>query len=176
MDNYSDNEVAKIIQYNKITDKIVSDILSICKPEESIIVTEGFSFSSNGDIIDLVTYATILRNKLINLPFNNFIIKSPSTLKLDTCKITYKPLEKQIGGKNPRTEYIYKSDIGMAGGNFKKHDMLKSVMDNVNITCEIKESLSYHISELYKMKAIPKPIDDIIDALLLIYTEILEKY
>lgn len=173
-EGYSDSEVAKIIQYNKITTMIVADILKHCKPEQTKIITEGYSYSSSNtsSLLDLVCYATLLRNKLISLPFNEFIVKAPSTLKLETCQMTYDPIIKIIGGKNPREERIYKNKIGISGGNFKKPDMIEAVFDCDYITdCAIKKSLLPYRKDLFKMKAIPKPIDDMIDALLLARTE-----
>lgn len=174
-DNYSDTEIAKIIQYNKITDMMVKDILKHCKPEESTIVTEGYSFSSSNtsSLIDLICFATLLRNKLINLPFCNFVIKSPSTLKMECCMSTYKPLEKHIGGKKPRIEYIYKNNIGIAGGRFTKHEMFQAAYDNSALDIHILKILDFHKVDIMKMKMVPKPIDDIIDAVWLVWTEIL---
>lgn len=176
-DNYSDTEVAKIIQYNKITNMIVHDILQHCVPEETVIVTEGYSFSSSNtsSLIDLICYATLLRNKLISMSFNNFIIKAPSTLKLETCSLTYKPIVKEIGGKNPRKEYIYKNDEGIAGGKFTKREMLKSAFDNEKLNIRITKTLLFVKSELLKMKMIPKPIDDLMDGVWLAWSEILQK-
>jgi hypothetical protein len=176
-DNYSDTEVAKIIQYNKITNMIVYDILQHCVPEETVIVTEGYSFSSSNtsSLIDLICYATLLRNKLISMSFNNFIIKAPSTLKLETCSLTYKPIVKEIGGKNPRVEYIYKNDEGIAGGKFTKREMLKSAFDNEKLNIRITKTLLFVKSELLKMKMIPKPIDDLMDGVWLAWSEILQK-
>ncbi len=175
-DNYSDTEITKIYQYNKITDMMVADILSHCIPEETIIVTEGYSYSSSNtaSLIDLIGYATLFRIKLISLPFNDFIIKPPSKLKLETCMVTYKPIIKEIGGKNPRTEYIYKNKIGIPGGSFQKHQILESIFDNDKIECQVKESLLFHKEELMSMKNLPKPIDDINDSIMLVYTEILQ--
>jgi len=173
-EDYSDTEVAKIIQYNKITNMIVADILKHCKPEETKVITEGYSYSSSNtsSLLDLVCYATLLRNKLISLPFDEFIVKAPSSLKLETCQMTYDPIIKVIGGKNPREEKIYKNRIGISGGNFKKPDMIEAVFDCDYITdCYIKTALLPHRKELFKMKQIPKPIDDVIDALLLAHTE-----
>ena len=174
-DNYSDTEIAKIIQYNKITDMMVHDILSHCVPEETIIITEGYSFSSSNtsSLIDLICFATLLRNKLIALPFNNFIVKSPSTLKMECCKLTYEPIEKKIGGKNPRTEYIYKNDMGIAGGRFTKHEMFKAVFDNIDMDIKMKRILDFHNQDIFKMRNIPKPIDDLFDAVWLAWTEIM---
>lgn len=176
-DNYSDTEVAKIIQYNKITNMIVHDILQHCVPEETVIITEGYSFSSSNtsSLIDLICYATLLRNKLISMAFNNFIIKAPSTLKLETCSLTYNPIVKEIGGKNPRKEYIYKNDEGIAGGKFTKREMLKSAFDNEKLNISITKTLLFVKSELLKMKMIPKPIDDLMDGVWLAWSEILQK-
>lgn len=176
LDNYSDTEIAKIIQYNKITDMMVVDILSHCIPEETIIITEGYSYSSSNtsSLIDLICFATLLRNKLIDLDFNDFIIKSPSTLKVETCKSTYKPREKIIGGKKPRTEYIYKNDEGITGGKFTKREMLKSVFDNINVIIYIKKILDFHYLDIIAMKMVPAPISDLVDAAWLAWTEILK--
>jgi hypothetical protein len=175
LDNYSDTEIAKIIQYNKVTDQMVTDILKHCIPQETKIITEGYSYSSSNtsSLIDLISYATLLRNKLIQLDFNDFIIKSPSTLKLDCCKSTYIPIEKIIGGKKPRIELIYRNDEGIAGGKFTKREMLKSIFDHPNVNVYIQKILDFHIVDLLKMKNIPKPIDDVVDAVWLAWTEIL---
>lgn len=176
LETYSDNEIAKIIQYNKITDMILHDVLKLCKPEETVIITEGYSYSSSNtsSLIDLICYATLLRNKLISLNFNDFIIKPPSTLKLETCAVTYPILEKQIGGKKSRIEYIFKNTIGISGGRFQKHEMLESLLDNTKFNNKIKTSLLFNKEELLTMKSIPKPIDDLVDAVWLVYSEILQ--
>lgn len=176
-DNYSDTEILKLLQYDKITDLIVTDILTHCKPEETIIITEGYSYSSSNtsSLIDLIGYATLLRTKLLKLSLNSFIIKPPSTLKQETCALTYVPKEKVIGGKNPRIEYIYKSNEGISGGKFTKREMYKALDDNTSIDILLKKILSFHRPELLKMKNIPKPIDDIVDAIWLVYSELLKE-
>ena len=154
LDDYSDEQIAKIIMYDNVTDKIVKDILTHCKPEKSIIYTEGFAYSSNaGPLIDLVTYATLLRIKLLKYNFIEFKIIPPSSLKVNTCKKVYKPIEKIIGGKYPRIEYIYKNTIGISGGSFKKPEMLQSLFDS-NIDNQIKTTLLPYKNELLKMKNI----------------------
>ena len=102
--NYSSTEVEKLCKYNYITDIIVNDIQEHCKPEETEIFTEGYSYSSTGDIIDLVTYGAILRNKLITKGFCLNII-APTSLKMNTCKYTYSSS---------------KNNNGISGGRFKK--------------------------------------------------------
>jgi hypothetical protein len=173
---YTETEILKLLQYDKITTQMVTDILSICKPEETIIITEGYSYSSSNtsSLIDLIGFATLLRIKLLKLNLVDFIIKSPSTLKLDTCKYTYQPIEKKIGGKNPRTEYIYKSDERISGGRFTKREMLKSLNDNTNIDIKFKNILDFHVQDVLRMVNIPKPIDDMVDAIFLAWTSMIE--
>lgn len=48
----------------------------------------------------------------------------PSTLKLESCKMTYEPIVKEIGGENPRKEYNWRNKIGISGGNFQKNSYL----------------------------------------------------
>lgn len=174
-DNYSQTEILKLLSYNNITNIIVEDILSVLNEDEiknTIVITEGYSYSSSNtsSLIDLIGYATLLRIKLLKLPINNFIIKAPSTLKIDTCKYTYPAIEKKIGGKNPRTEYIYKSDERIAGGRFTKREMLKALHDNKLIDIKFKRILDFNVLDLLKMKNIPKPIDDMVDAIHLVWT------
>jgi len=172
--NYSDTEIVKLLQYDKVTDMIVKDILSLCKPEETIIVTEGFSYSSNGtSLLDLVAYASLLRNKLLHMPFVDFIIKSPMTLKVETCKMTYPAIIKEIGGKNPRQEFIYKNKLGIAGGRFTKFEMVESMFDNEKIDIKLKKSLLLYKDDLLKAKMIPSPLSDLVDAMFLAYSEII---
>lgn len=170
--NYNDEQIAKIIMYDNITDKIVKDILTHCDPRETIIFTEGYAYSSNaGPLIDLVTYATLLRLKLLKYNFIDFKIIPPSSLKINTCKKVYKPIEKIVGGKNARIEYIYKNNIGIPGGSFKKNEMLGSLFD-CKIDNKIKQTLLPFKVELLQMKNIPAPISDIVDAIWLVYSNI----
>ena len=117
-------------------------------------------------------FCYIIKNLIISSNFNDFIVKSPSTLKLETCKNSYIPIEKQIGGKNARIEYIYKNDEGISGGKFTKREMFKALLDNEHINCKLKTSLLPYRNELVRMKNIPKPIDDVVDAMWLVFTTI----
>ena len=64
--DYSEGELVKLKDYDKISDTIITDILENIDPKKPTkIGIEGYSFSSAaGDIIDLVTFSTILRKKL----------------------------------------------------------------------------------------------------------------
>jgi hypothetical protein len=164
---YSEGEILKNLQYDIIAKKIVEAILTHCKPEESFIAMEGFSYASSNtsSLIDLVALSTLIRYHILQYNFVDLIIKAPSSLKADTCLLTYGPGEKKKPSRN---------DEGIAGGKFKKREMLKAVFDNDKIQCRVKDSLLYHKQELLKAANIPKPIDDIIDSILLVYTEMLK--
>jgi hypothetical protein len=158
--DYSKNEINKITQYNKITDLIIQDIQKHCDIQNTKIITEGFSFSSKGQIIDLVCYAALVRNKLLELGYD-LNIKSPSGLKKDTCITVYGEGENKKPACNTR---------GIAGGKFKKQEMLESLFD-----AKFKSKISQYLLEdkdvLLKMKSIPSPISDIVDALWLARTK-----
>lgn len=168
-ENYSDGELTKLKDYDAITDSIIEDVLDNINPNEPTKVgIEGYSFqSSAGDIIDLVTFSTLLRKKLFDKVSEDIAVLSPSTLKLESCKLTYPPIEKQIGGKNPRTEYIYKNNWGISGGNFKKPEMLRAIIDNDNLSDFWATHLKLSKDDLLAPKNIPKPYEDCNDAYLI---------
>ena len=168
VDSYSDSEINKLMSYDIITNMIIKDIEDNIESDNVIIYIEGYSYSSSvGPLIDLVTFSTLLRRKLLTIT-TNITILAPSTLKLESCKLTYEPIEKKIGGKNPRTEYIWKNKLGIAGGSFSKHDMMDAILENddfkdldyVKVLHENKNSIMF-------TKTIKKPIEDSNDAYLL---------
>lgn len=166
---YSEGELIKLEDYDNITTMIVDDILELIdENQETAIGIEGYSFSSSaGDIIDLVTFSTLLRKKLFKRVSKDITVLSPSTLKLETCKLSYEPIVKKIGGKNPRTEYIYKNDWGIPGGRFKKPQMLKSIIDNKKMNDRWANHCRLVEEDLKSIKTIPKPYEDCNDAYLL---------
>jgi hypothetical protein len=168
--NYSESEIAKMISYDKITTMIIEDINKHIKYDNVCIYLEGYSYSSSaGDIIDLVTFSTLLRRKLLTIS-TNITILAPSTLKLETCKLTYQPIEKHIGGKNPRTEYIWKNTIGISGGSFTKLDMFDAILENKDIVIDDHpyiKTLHENKVSIGFTKNIKKPIEDCNDAYLL---------
>lgn len=167
--DYSEGELIKLKDYDKITDSIISNILELIdhsKPTK--IGIEGYSFSSTaGDIIDLVTFSTLLRKKLFDRVSEDIFVLSPSTLKLESCKLTYKPIEKIIGGKKPRIEYIYKNNMGISGGSFKKPEMLRSIIDNDNMVDFWATHCKLSKDDILSIKTIPKPYEDCNDAYLI---------
>jgi hypothetical protein len=169
--NYSDGEIIKLKDYDLITDNIITDILnSIDINDDTIIGIEGYNFDAKvGNIIDLVTFSTLLRKKLYDRVSKNIKILSPSTLKLEACKLTYEPIIEEIGGRNPRKKYIWKNKIGMPGGKFTKHDMFLSIVENDNMTDRWSKLCRTLKSDIMSMSKVPKPFEDVDDAIILLY-------
>lgn len=162
---HSDQEILKLIEYNELTDRIINDIIkNIDNDDVTKIGIEGYSHSSDvGPLIDLVTFSTLLRNKLYNIT-PDIIVLPPSSLKLAACKLTYPPIEKGVRVK----KYEYRNNEGMSGGSFQKPEMYKALMENTQLQSDpwvmlLKE----HASDILTMNTIPKPIEDMNDAKLL---------
>lgn len=168
-DNYSDGELTKLKDYDLITDNIISDILlRIDLSLETYIGIEGYNFGAQvGDLVDLVTFSTLLRKKLYDRVSKNIVVFSPSTLKLESCKLTYEPIKKEVGKKVKRIEYEFKNPLGISGGKFTKNDMCLAIIDNKKIDDKWFVYLKSIKSEILGGKNIPKPHEDINDAVLL---------
>lgn len=160
--DYSEGELIKLKDYDKITDNIIEDILSNIDVTKSTKVgIEGYSYSSDvGSIIDLVTFSTLLRKKIFDLVTEDIIILSPSTLKLESCKLTYLPIIKEVGGKKPRTEYIWRNNIGISGGSFTKTDIFYSIIDNNNVFDYWSLHCKSVKDDILGISTIPKPYED----------------
>ena len=165
--DYSDGELTKLKDYDKITDNIIKDILeNIDSTKPTKIGIEGFSYSSkNGSIIDLVTFSTLLRKKLFDKVSEDILVISPSTLKLECCKLTYPPINE---GKK-KEKWVYKNNNGISGGSFTKHEILLSIIENKNINDDWSKLCVSLKSEMMGLSLIPKPFEDINDAVCLFY-------
>jgi hypothetical protein len=165
-EDYSEGEITKLKDYDKITDGIIKDILdNIDTSKPTKIGIEGYSFSSTaGDIIDLVTFSTLLRKKLFDEISEDITVLSPSTLKLESCKLTYPPIIKEIGGKKPRQEFIWRNTIGISGGKFTKTDMFMSIVENENWDDYWTKHCKLVKSDVLSVSTIPKPYEDLNDA------------
>lgn len=168
-EDYSEGELTKLKDYDKITDDIIKDILdNIDTSQPTKIGIEGYNFGAQvGDLIDLVTFSTLLRKKLYDQVSKDILVLSPSTLKLESCKLTYPPIIKEIGGKKPRQEFIYRNKIGISGGKFQKPDMYLAIIENENLNDDwYKHCLSVK-GDLTSISTIPKPYEDVNDSYLL---------
>lgn len=172
-DNYSDGELIKLKDYDHVTDMIISDIeKNIDKSIPTKIGIEGFNFGGGpGDLIDLVTFSTLLRKKLWDYISNDIIVISPSTLKQEACKLTYKPVD--IGKKKPKLEW--RNNYGISGGSFTKREIFLSIIENDNFSDEWAMHCKSIKDEILDNKTIKKPYEDVNDSFI-IYKYLYEKF
>lgn len=167
--DYSEGELTKLKDYDKITDGIISDILSnIDSSKPTKIGIEGYSFSSTaGDIIDLVTFSTLLRKKLFDQISEDITVLSPSTLKLESCKLTYTPIVTETGKKVKKVKIEYRNNLGISGGKFTKTDMFMSIVENNEMQDYWTKHCKLVKSDVLGVATIPKPYEDVNDAFLI---------
>jgi hypothetical protein len=173
-ENYSDGEVKKLIAYSYVSNKIVEDALKcIDHNDESIIRIEGYSFGSGaGDIIDLVGIGQSIRIKLIeSIPkIKNIEILAPKRLKTLCCEYAYGKPEQAISEKTgkPLKKWIPSTNNdGIRGGDFTKHEMLKAIKES-NLKSPLTNFYKENYDEIYSLKTIQKPIEDLNDAIWLV--------
>ena len=146
---FSDSEIYKLQRSRQAAFEIVQLIKKYLPAK---IVIEGYSYSSAaGPIIDLVTFGSHLRWLL--LENCSYTILTPTQLKSKSCELAYGLDKKGI----PR------NDEGIAGGKFKKREMVKAMLD-WKPDSGICPYISEFKDELLGLKNIPKPLDDICDA------------
>lgn len=163
--DYSEGELIKLKDYDKISDVIIKDIQeNIDTDKPTKIGIEGYSFSSTaGDIIDLVTFSTILRKKLFDLISEDITVLSPSTLKLESCKLTYVPIN--IGVK--KEKWVYRNNIGISGGSFTKREIFLAIIENNNWSDYWTKHCKLSQKDILGIAKIPKPYEDVNDAFLI---------
>lgn len=164
-EDYMNGEIIKLMDYDKITQQIVDDIKeNINVDEKSLVSVEGFSYGSGvGDLIDLVTFSTLLRKKLFDQVTEDILIVSPSTLKLESCKLTYPPVD--VGKRKPKLKWM--NNDGIAGGHFTKTEMFLAIVENDNLNDDWSKHCKSVKGDILEGKKIPKPYEDVSDAYLL---------
>jgi hypothetical protein len=168
-EDYSEGELTKLKDYDAITDSIIEDILENIDPNlESKIGIEGYNFGAQvGDLIDLVTFSTLLRKKLFDRISEDILVMSPSTLKLESCKLTYKPIIKETGKKKITIKEEWRNNIGMPGGKFTKNDMALSIIENDFLDDFWIKHCKFVKDYLTSVSTIQKPYEDVNDAYLI---------
>ena len=164
-ENYSEGELTKLKDYDKITDLIIKDIEdNIDKSQPTIVGIEGYNFGAQvGDLIDLVAFSTLLRKKLYDYITKDIIVYSPTSLKQESCKLTYPPID--IGKKKPKLEW--RNSFGISGGNFTKREMFLSIVENMDLVDEWGLHCKSVSVEILENKTIKKPYEDVNDAYLI---------
>jgi hypothetical protein len=167
--DYSEGELTKLKDYDKITDQIISDILeNIDESEDTKIGIEGYNFGAQvGDLIDLVAFSTLLRKKLFDLVSEDIWVMSPSTLKLESCKLTYEPIRTEIGKKVIKIKEEFRNKIGIPGGKFTKNDMALAIIENENLNDYWAKHCKLIKEDLTSVSTIQKPYEDVNDAYLI---------
>lgn len=176
-ENYSDGELIKLKDYDKISTMILEDILNnIDLNLPSKVIIEGYSFGSSdqNSLIDLVTFSTLLRKKLYDSISKEIVVLAPTSLKLKSCQLTYKPID--IGIRKPKLEY--RNLDGLKGGDFTKVEIHKALVENDKYKNDKYVKLLRHNNEeIMSNSKIQKPLEDTNDAyiLYLIMLEGIEK-
>lgn len=162
IENYTESEIIKIREFDHITNLILNKIKgNINKKEKTMIAIEGYNYGlkSTNTIIDIVTFSTLLRIKLLSLEnLEKLIIISPSTVKSLACELSYGYTINKNGKKT-----INKNSNGVSGGKFDKKDMMEALI-NIGKNDKLTNLLNKYKDDLLKNKNVPKPWDDIIDA------------
>lgn len=169
---FTDAEVEKLFYYQTISILVVDVIENYCKhPDDTKVVIEGFSYSSKaGNLIDLVTYSTLIRSRLLDRGYE-LIIVPPMSLKQGTAKLVYPKVDVKNRGRDPKLKplkpkYMYLNPDDIPGGKFKKHEMLRAISDS-DFDDDWKKFIDENYSDITEMKSIPAPIADLNDAYLL---------
>lgn len=158
---YSPSEVAKVREYGELAQKIARKVAERQTGSETEwdglegvqVAMEGYSYgSSAGPLIDLVTFGSALRRGIMDLGAKLEIV-SPMSLKVFACTQTYGLDKKGIA----------RNDIGLAGGKFTKHEMYRAVNDG-KASCVLASKVKEWQQEIYGMKNVPKPLDDLFDS------------
>lgn len=165
-DNYSESEFLKLDEFNSITNIIISDIYDNIKKDGFLkIGIEGYSYNSRGPIFDLIEFTTILKYKLMqSIELSNIEIISPLTLKTECCKMVYQPRIETKGKKIIKNILHYENTKGKQATKFDKWDMFNAFIES-DLNIELKEWCKINEKEITKNKEVPKPLDDIIDAI-----------
>ena len=168
-EDYSEGELTKLKDYDAITDQIVKDILSNIDPlKETKIGIEGYNFGAQvGDLIDLVTFSTLLRKKLFDKVSEDIWVMSPSTLKLEACKFSYEPIRKETGIKKIKIVEEYRNKLGIPGGKFQKPDMFRAIVENDKLDDFWSKHCKSVKEEVLAVSTTPKPYEDVDDAYLI---------
>lgn len=153
--DYSIQEMYKLHDFQNIVNTIITDLKSKMTDSPTYVAMEGYSFSSSaGRIIDLVTLGTLIRNAITTNLKCALTVYSPSTLKKETSGLVY--------GWDKKKK-VTRNKIGIAGGSFKKHQMMEALRDS-DIDSPMSKFVREYFDDMYSMKKIPHPVEDLIDA------------
>jgi hypothetical protein len=171
--NYSEGEMIKINDYRAIVNMIIQDIKDNIDPNlPTKIGIEGLSLGSKtGDRSDLCAFSTILRIELFDKISSDILILPPSTLKVESCKMTYPAPIPALGknGKPKKEKLIYRNNDGVAAGGLTKNGIFLCIVENDNFVDKYSMMCKTLKTEIMSLSKIPKPIEDISDSVEIYY-------
>ena len=133
--DYSDEQSWKIANANCLSYTIMNTIAPYID-EESIFAFEGYSYGSKGNsFIDLITYNTFLKSKILRVCQNDIRILAPKSVKKDFT----------------------------GNGNAGKPMMVKSFASRKDVLLK-NDAVHNYCSSVDFGEKVPKPIDDLVDA------------
>ena len=168
--SYSDTEVNKLNDFRKNAYEIIDTIN--CGPGDHVYM-EGYASRAKGNIIDLVVFGTFVRERIVDSGAELHII-TPMALKKNWAEAIY-PKDKKGVARNNELKANSKGEmIGIAGGSFKKHQMMLGLYE-MEEDSVFKKEMEMHRAEIMPLKGIPKPFDDCVDAFALSFLGITGK-
>lgn len=162
---FTESELLKIKSYDQVTDNIVDDIVNFIGDNDAEMYIESYSYSSKaGKLIDIVTFGTLIRYKLLG--YNNIKLNfvPPSSLKKFSGQYAYGTQYQLPKDKKD----MCRDESGKAAGSFDKKD-LYVVLLNLNLDYGYINFLNENRDDMLNLKNLPKPYDDLNDSLLLVY-------
>ena len=171
IEDYSESEINKLVQFINISNDIIEDILSVIDiKDETIIFLEGYSYGKNpGPLLDLVGIGSSVRSKVYeNIPnIKEMKVIAPKSLKLQSCEMVYGAVIKDIGKRKPKiVKIITNNKNNIKGGDFQKIDMHDAIIKS-DCNHALKQLFIDKDGEIRATKTFAKPIEDLNDALLL---------
>lgn len=154
-DVFTTSENLKLQDYFALASEVFNTVTSyIDLNQPTKILIEGYSQSSkSGRDHDLVAYGTMVRLKFF-AQFGDIIILPPMSLKKHAAQLTYQPDSKGV----------YRNAKGIAGGKFDKFDMGQCLIDHGSADA-LTAWYNLHWADIKTRSAIPKPADDLCDAM-----------
>ena len=132
---YSDEQSWKLANANCLSYTIMNTIAPYID-EESVFAFEGYSYGSKGNsFIDLITYNTFLKSKILRVCQNDIRVLAPKSVKKDFT----------------------------GNGNAGKPMMVKSFASRKDTLLK-NDAVHNYCSSVDFGEKVPKPIDDLVDA------------
>lgn len=168
-EKYSEKEILKAKVYYDISNQITNSLQSMLPNNADLhFVIEGHSYSSQaGHIIDVATITGMIKSNLFRFfPSATLHLISPISLKLMVAELVYGCTIIEVGRRVIRQEKrINTNHLNTPPNKYQKTDMIMALHDyKCNIPAIFDQFMIENYGMLSKLKSLPKPIDDLVDA------------